>query len=108
MNYQETIKKAVQAFYDMTKTFATSRHYTLSYWWVESNFGLDLNDEQVRDDIWEEINDGTYDDRCLCDLIQTLDFDNEKQEVIVMIWQSNKKKKYTLNYAALAVTFAYG
>lgn len=94
MNYQEQIKKVVQELYDVTKAFATSRHYTLSYWWIESNFGLDLNDEQVRDDVHEMSYSNEF-----ADLIECLDFDNDKQEVLVMIWESNNKKKYTLeNY----------
>ena len=94
MNYQEQIKKTVQEFYDVTKAFATSRHYTLSYWWVESNFGLDLNDKQVRDDVHEMSYSNDF-----ADLIQTVDFDDDKQEVLIMMWASNNKKKYTLeNY----------
>lgn len=96
MNYQEQIKKVVQEFYDVTKAFASSRHYTFSYWWVESNFGLDLNDEQTRSDVRKM----SYSDG-FCDLIETLDFDNDKQEVLIMIWESNNKKmkKYTIeNY----------
>lgn len=92
MNYQEQIKKAVQEFYNVTKAFATSRHYTLSYWWVESNFGLDLSDQKVRDDVWEMSYSNGF-----CDLIQTLDFDDNKQEVTIMIWKSNNKKKYTID-----------
>ena len=92
MNYNEQIKKVVQEFYDVTKAFATSRHYTISYWWVESNFGLDLSNKQVRDDIWEM---SCSDD--FCDLIQTIDFDDDKQEVLIMIWKSNNKKKYTID-----------
>ena len=91
MTYQEQIKKAVQEFYDVTKAFATSRHYTLSYWWVESNFGLDLSDKKVRDDVHEMSYSNEF-----CDLIQTLDFDDDKKEVTIMIWASNNKKKYTL------------
>jgi hypothetical protein len=95
MNYQEQIRKAVQEFYDVTKAFATSRHYTLSYWWVESNFGLDLSDKEVRDDVWEMSYSNEF-----CDKIQTLDFDDVKKEVIIMIWEKgkggNKMKKYTL------------
>ena len=92
MNYQEQIRKAVQEFYDVTKAFATSRHYTLSYWWVESNFGLDLNDKKVRDDVHEMSYSNEF-----CDLIQTLDFDDDKKEVLIMIWASNNKKKYTID-----------
>lgn len=91
MMYQEQIKKAVQEFYDVTKAFATSRHYTLSYWWVESNFGLDLNDAKVRSDVHEMSYSNDF-----CDLIQCLDFDNDKKEVLIMIWESNNKKKYTI------------
>ncbi len=94
MNYQEQIKKAVQEFYDVTKAFATSRHYTLSYWWVESNFGLDLSDKKVKSDVHEM----TYSNE-FGDLIQAVDFDDDKKEVLIMIWESNNKKKYTLeNY----------
>jgi hypothetical protein len=92
MNYQEQIKKAVQEFYDVTKAFATSRHYTLSYWWVESNFGLDLSDNKVRDDVHEMSYSNEF-----ADLIQTIDFDDDKKEVLVMIWASNNKKKYTID-----------
>lgn len=91
MTYQEQIKKAVQEFYDVTKAFASSRHYTFSYWWVESNFGLDLSDKKVRNDVHEM----SYSDE-FCDLIQTVDFDDNKKEVLIMIWESNNKKKYTL------------
>lgn len=91
MNYQEQLKKVVQEFYDVTKAFATSRHYTLSYWWVKSNFGLDLSDKKVRDDVWEMSYSNDF-----CDLIQCVDFDDDKKEVLVMIWESNNKKRYTL------------
>lgn len=94
MNYQEQIKKAVQEFYDVTKAFASSRHYILSYWWVESNFGLDLNDKTTQSDVREM----SYSDE-FCDLIQTIDFDDKNKEVLIMIWESNEMKKYTLeNY----------
>ena len=96
MTYQEQIKKAVQEFYDVTKAFATSRHYTLSYWWVESNFGPDLSDKKIRDDVWEM----SYSDD-FCDLIQTVDFDDVKKEVTIMIWEKGKgdfkMKKYTID-----------
>lgn len=92
MNYNEQIRKTVQEFYDVTKAFATSRHYTLSYWWVESNFGLDLSDKKVRDDVWEMSYSNDF-----ADLIQTIDFDDDKKEVLVMIWASNNKKKYTID-----------
>jgi hypothetical protein len=94
MNYNEKIKQVVQEFYDVTKAYATSRHYTLSYKAIESIFGLDLNDEKVQSDVHEMSYSDGFDD-----LIQALDFDNDKQEVLIMIWESNNKKKYTLeNY----------
>lgn len=92
MTYQELIKKVVQEFYDVTKANATSRHYTFSYWWVESNFALDLNNKHIRDDIWEMSCSNEF-----CDLIQTIDFDDDENEVLIMIWESNKKKKYTID-----------
>lgn len=92
MDYQAQIKKAVQEFYDVTKAFASSRHYTLSYWWVESNFGLDLSDEKVRSDVHEMSYSNGF-----CDLIQAVDFDNDKKEVLIMLWESNNKKKYTID-----------
>ena len=67
MNYQEKIKDVVQELYETAEAFASSRHYTLSYWWVESNLGVDLNDKKVRDDVWEM----SYSDE-FCDLIQAL------------------------------------
>ena len=95
MDYKEQIKKVVQEFYDVAKAFATSRHYIISYWWVESNFGLDLNDKKIRDDVWEMSSSNDF-----CDLIQALDFDDVKKEVIVMIWEKGKgakeMKKYTI------------
>lgn len=91
MTYNETIKKVVQEFYDVTKAFASSRHYMISYWWVKSNFGLDLNDKQVRNDVWEMSYSNDF-----CDLIQTVDFDDDKEEILIMLWETNNKKKYTL------------
>lgn len=102
MDYQKQIEKAVQEFYDATKAFATSRHYTLSYWWVESNFGLDLSDKQVQADVNEMSYNNGFEDK-----IQCLDFDDIKKEVTIMIWEKGEgkangdmeMKKYTLeNY----------
>lgn len=92
MTYEQKIKQVVQEFYDVTKSFATSRHYTISYWWVESNFGLDLSDKQVRDDVHEMSYSNEF-----ADLIQAIDFDDDTKEVLVMIWESNNKKKYTID-----------
>lgn len=96
VNYKEKVKDLVQEFYDMTKELATSRHYTLSYWWIESNFGLDLNDKKVRDDVWEMSYSNEF-----CDLIQTVDFDDDQKKVTIMIWEKGKggsnMNKYTIN-----------
>ena len=92
MTYQEQIKKAVQKLYDETKRLATSRHYTFTYFWVKVEFGLDLEDKKVRDDVWEMSYSNDF-----CDLIQTVDFDDDKREVTIMLWASNNKKKYTIN-----------
>lgn len=92
MSYQEKIRNLVQELYDTTEAFATSRHYTFSYWWIESNFGLDLNDKKIRDDVWEM----SYSDG-FCDLIQAMDFDDDNKRVTLMMWKSNNKKKYTID-----------
>jgi ribosomal protein L37AE/L43A len=95
VNHKEKVRDLLQEFYDMTKELATSRHYTLSYWWIESNFGLNLNDKKIQDDVWEMSCSNEF-----CDLIQTLDFDDDKKKVTVMIWEKGRgvsnMKKYTL------------
>lgn len=91
MNYQEQIKKAVQELYNMTKACASSRHYTVSYQWVKENLGLNLSNKQVSDDVWEM----SYSDG-FCDLIQTMDFDDDKKEITIIMWGTNNKKRYTL------------
>ncbi len=92
MNYQEQIKKAVQGLYETTKECATSRHYTFGYGWVCSHLGVNLSNTKIRDDVWEMSYSNEF-----CDLIQTLDFDDDKKEVTVMLWKSNNKKKYTID-----------
>ena len=95
MNYQIMIENTVKGLYEITKVNATSRHCTIPYWRVKARFGVDLNDKKVRDDVWEL----SYSNNEFCDLIQTMDFDNDQKEVTVMLWTSNNKKKYTLeNY----------
>lgn len=95
MNYQTIIKNAVRGLYEITKVCATSRHYTLPYWRVKANFCVDLSDTKVRDDVWEM----SYSDE-FCDLIQTMDFDDERREVTIMMWEKgkggHKMRKYTL------------
>ena len=95
MNNQEQVKKTVQALCNMTKHFATSRHYTFAYGWISSFLGVDFGNKEFRDEVWEM----SYTLNEFCDLIQTMDFDDDKEEVTVMLWRSNNKKKYTLeNY----------
>lgn len=91
MTYQEQIKNAVQGLYNETKRLAPSRHYTFSYGWVKEKFGLDLSQADIRSDVCEM----SYADG-FCDLIQTVDFDNDNREVMIMMWESNNKKKYTI------------
>ena len=93
MNNQETIKKVVQALCDMTKHFATSRHYTFAYGWISSFLGVDFSNKEFRDEVWEM----SYSLNEFCDLIQTMDFDDDKEEVTIVLWRSNNKKKYTLD-----------
>jgi hypothetical protein len=91
MDYQIMIKDAVKGLYEITKKYATSRHCTIPYWRVKAHFGVDLSDKNVRDDVWEMSYSNEF-----CDLIQTVDFDDDKKEVLVMLWESNNKKRYTL------------
>lgn len=94
MTYEQQIKNVVQKLYDETKRLASSRHYTFSYLWVKDELGLDLSNKEVRDDVHEMSYSNDF-----CDLIQTVDFDDDKKEVTIMTWESNNKKKYTLeNY----------
>lgn len=93
MNYQEIIKKAVQGLYETTKECATSRHYTFGYRWVCLHLGVNLNNKKVQNDVWEMSSSNEF-----CDLIQTLDFDDDKEEITVMMWESNNNqvRKYKL------------
>lgn len=92
MNYQITIENAVRGLYEITKANATSRHFTIPYWRVNALFDVDLNNKQVRDDVWEM----SYTLNEFYDVIQTMDFDDDRKEVTVMLWESNNKKKYKL------------
>ena len=93
-HYQENVEKVVQELYDTTRAYAPSRTYTISYNYVSVKFGLNLGDKKTQNDVWEMSYSAKF-----CDLIQTLDFDDDNGEVTVMIWESNKKKKYNIgNY----------
>ena len=93
MNYNEKLSTLVQEFYDTTKRESTSRTYRFSYWWVSSNFGLDLHDDEIKSDVREMSYTGKF-----MDLINTIDIDDTKEEVVVMIWEQGDraKKVYTL------------
>lgn len=92
MNNQKQVRNAVRGLYEATKKYASSRHCTIPYWRVKEHFGVDLSDKKVRDDVWEM----SYSENEFCDLIQTMDFDDDRKEVTVMLWESNNNKKYTL------------
>ena len=95
MNYQEQIKNAVRVLYELTKEKATSRHYTFGYGWVCTHLGINLNNKPTQDDFHEMSYSNEFND-----LIQTLDFDDIKKEVTIMIWEKgkggHKMRKYTL------------
>ena len=90
MTYEQQIKMIVTFLYNETKCFATSNTYHIPYKKIESAYGLWVGTEIVECDIREEFGKNHL------DRIQALDFDNIKEEVVVMIWESNNKKKYTL------------
>jgi hypothetical protein len=88
-NYQTTVKNLVQEFYDLTKAYSPSRHYFLSYSWIQVNFDLDMNRKENQDVIWDMI--ATQEFRSL---IQTLDFDDDRQRVLILIWDPDSNKKH--------------
>lgn len=91
MTYQEQIKMVVAFLYNETKCFATSRTYHIPYAKIVNGYNTQVADEKIQDDIREEWCNSQYTDK-----IQALDFDNAKEEIIVMIWETNKKTIYTL------------
>jgi hypothetical protein len=93
MNYNEKIIGLVDKFYLITKLTSTSRTYTFSYGWAKLLFGLDLHDDEIKSDVREMSYTGKF-----MDLINAIDFDDVKEEVIVMIWEKGDKtmKKYEL------------
>ena len=70
-------------------------HNHIPYSKIVNAYSTQVTDKKVQSDIREEWCDSKYMDK-----IQALDFDDVKEEVIVMIWETNnKRKKYTLkNY----------
>ena len=94
MTYKEQIHAVLGFMYNETKRFATSSTYHIPYDTIVNIYNIQIADKKVQCDIREEWCESKYIDK-----IQALDFDNAKEEVIVMIWETNAKKKYTLkNY----------
>ena len=94
MTYKEQIHAILGFMYNETKRFATSSTYHIPYNTIVNIYNIQISDKKVQCDIIEEWCESKYIDK-----IQALDFDNAKEEVIVMIWETNAKKKYTLeNY----------
>ncbi|MEE1301187.1 MAG: hypothetical protein UHD64_00265 [Bacteroidales bacterium] len=95
MTYQEQIHAVLGFMYNETKCFATSSTYHIPYSKIVNAYSTQVADKKVQSDIRKEWCDSKYMDK-----IQALDFDDIKQEVVVMIWETNnKRKKYTLkNY----------
>lgn len=92
MTYEQQIRMIVTYLYNTTKCFATSSTYHISYEAIANSYGLWVGNHDVQLDIREEFGNNHL------DRIQALDFDDVKEEVIVMIWESNnKKKKYTID-----------
>jgi hypothetical protein len=93
MTYKEQIHAVLGFMYNETKCFATSSTYHIPYEKIKNAYSMWIGDVKVQEDIAEEWCDSKYMDK-----IQALDFDDTKQEVVVMIWESNdKKKKYTID-----------
>ena len=94
MTYEEQIHAVLGFMYNETKCFATSSTYNIPYNTIANAYNIQISDKKVQRDITEEWCESKYIDK-----IQALDFDDAKEEVIVMIWETNAKKKYTLeNY----------
>ena len=94
MTYKEQIHAVLGFMYNETKCFATSSTYHIPYNTIVTAYNAQITDKKVQDDIIEEWCNSKYMDK-----IQALDFDDAKEEVIVMIWETNAKKKYALeNY----------
>lgn len=92
MTYEQQIKMIVTFLYNETKCFATSSTYHIPYKKIEDAYSMWVGTPKVQDNIREEFAENYFDQ------IQALDFDDIKEEVIVMIWESNnKKKKYTID-----------
>lgn len=94
MTYQEQLKAILGFLYNETKCYATSSTYCVPYEKVKNGYGMWIGTRNVQDDLWEMWQNSQYVDR-----ISMLDFDDDKEWVVVMMWKTNKKKmqKYTLD-----------
>lgn len=92
MTYKQLLNMILTFLYNETKCFATSSTYHIPYEKIKNAYGMWIGAETVQSDIYEEFGKNHL------DRIQALDFDDIKQEVIVMVWETNKKKKkYTID-----------
>lgn len=92
MTYEQQINMIITFLYNETKCYATSSTYHIPYEKIKNAYGMWIGTEDIQSDIREEFGKNHL------DRIQALDFDDTKQEVVVMIWKSNnKKKKYTID-----------
>jgi hypothetical protein len=94
MNYQEQLKTILCFLYNETKCYATSSTYCVPYEKVKNGYSMWIGTRNVQDDLWEVWQNSQYVDK-----ISMLDFDDDKECVVVMMWESNKKKvkKYTID-----------
>lgn len=91
MDYKQQIKEIVEFLYKETKSFATSSTYHIPYKKIQKEYNVWVGAQKAQFDIRDEFCTNYMNQ------IQSLDFDDIKQEVIIMIWESNKKKKYTID-----------
>lgn len=94
MTYQEQLKTILGFLYNETKCYATSSTYCVSYEKIKNCYGMWVGAKNVQDDIWEVWQNSKYVDK-----IQVMDFDDTKECVVVMMWETNQKKlkKYALD-----------
>ena len=92
MMNQEKMLDLLQWIYETVRDFAGSSTYDIPYEWVKEGYKIDLADKDVQSNIREALCSYKY-----MDLIQAVDFDDLHRKVYVMIWESNNKKKYTID-----------
>lgn len=89
---KEKMSDLLQWMYETVRDFAGSSTYDIPYEWIKDGYQIDVSNHDVQ----AEIMDLWCDNRAM-DLIQAIDFDDLHQKVFVMIWESNGKKKYTID-----------